>query len=280
MQLNKTFYARCSSIGAIMSEPQKKHPRDIYNDHIESLEARRVKAETTKNRETETYKKLVASISDMEHQTDLLKLNSEKLHLSKTCIETVYDWIKEQNEFYGRSVNFRSKYCDKGNRLEAESIKLASEYFGWGNVSKNNERLYNDYLTGEADIVLPESIEDIKNSWSQKTFPLFGTEIPIDGYGWQGQGYMELYDKPKFGLVYTLMDADEKNVEREAWARVRDLGLDELEDDLYQEVKAHMTYSGFPLELRIKRFQLDRDRSVMDPVKYRVDDIRKFIEQL
>jgi len=280
MQLNKTFYARCSGLGAIMSEPQSKHPRDVYSDHIESLEAKRVKAETTKNKETDTYKKLIVSISDMESKTDLLKLNSEKLHLSKTCIGVIYDWLKEQPEFYNRSVNFKSKYCDKGNRLEAESIKLAADYFGWGAVVKNNTRMYNDYLTGEADVVLPESIEDIKNSWSQKTFPLFDTEIPIDAYGWQGQGYMELYDKNRFGLVYTLMDADERTVEREAWQRVRELGLDELEDDLYQEVKKYMTYSDLPLELRIKRFQLDRDRAVMDPVKYRVDDIRKFIEQL
>lgn len=263
-----------------MSEPKNKHPKDILSDHIVSLEAKNKKADETKNRETETYKKLIDSISEMNFKTDLLKLNAEKLHLSKTCIEVIYDWIKEQPEFYGRSVNFRSKYTDKGNRLEKESIDLASKYFGWGDVKKNTVRKYNDYLTGEADVILTESIEDIKNSWSQKTFPLFGTDIPIDGYGWQGQGYMELYDKPRFGLVYTLMDATEKMVEREAWAKVRELDLEDLEDELYQEVKKSMTYSNFPLDIRIKRFQLDRDKKCMDPVKYRVDDIRSFIDKL
>lgn len=263
-----------------MSEPKNKHPKDILSDHMVSLEAKNKKADETKNRETETYKKLIDSISEMNCKTNLLKLNAEKLHLSKTCIEVIYDWIKEQPEFYGRSVNFRSKYTDKGNRLENESIDLASKYFRWGDVKKNTIRKYNDYLTGEADVILTESIEDIKNSWSQKTFPLFGTDIPIDGYGWQGQGYMELYDKPRFGLVYTLMDATEKMVEREAWAKVRELDLEELEDELYQEVKKSMTYSNFPLDIRIKRFQLDRDKKCMDPVKYRVDDIRRFIDQL
>jgi len=280
MRLKNNFYARCSSIGAILSEPKTKHPKTIYEDHVESLLSNRLKADQTSNKETATYKKLVAKIADMEAQTDLLKLNSEKLHLSKTCIEVIYDFIKEQPEFYGRSVNFRSKYTEKGNAMEDQSIGLAASYFGWGDVKKNTVRKYNDYLTGEADVVLAGSIEDIKNSWSQKTFPLFGTDIPIDGYGWQGQGYMELYDKPQFGLVYTLMDAPERMVDREARIKMYELELDDMEADLYDEVKESMTYSNFPLELRIKRYQLDRDHKCMDAVKYRVDDIRKFIEQL
>lgn len=280
MQLSRTFYARCSAIGKIMSEPQTKHPKQIYLDHIASIESKQKQIDETKNRETATYKKLVDSVADLHAKTDLLKLSSEKLHLSKTCLEHIYEWIKEQPEFYGRSVQFRSKYCDKGNEMEAESIQLAASYFGWGVVQKNTVRMYNDYLTGEADIVLDPSVEDIKNSWSQKTFPLFGTEIPVDGYGWQGQGYMELYDKEKFGLIYTLMDAPPHMIEREAWSKARELGLDELEAELYDEVLESMTYSNFPIELRIKRYQLDRDRSCMGSVERRVDDIRKFIELL
>jgi len=280
MQLKNNFYARCSSIAAILSEPKTKHPKSIYEDHIFSIADVENKISNSKNKETATFKKLCDRLDDLRIKTDLLKLNSEKLHLSKTCIEVIYDFIKEQPEFYGRSVNFRSKYTEKGNAMEDQSIELAASYFGWGDVKKNTVRKYNDYLTGEADIVLHGSIEDIKNSWSQKTFPLFGTDIPIDGYGWQGQGYMELYDKPQFGLVYTLMDAPERMVDREARMKMYELELDDMEADLYDEVKESMTYSNFPLELRIKRYQLDRDHKCMDAVKYRVDDIRKFIYQL
>lgn len=280
MQLSRPFKARCSAIGKIMSEPQTKHPKQIYLDHLASIEEKGRKMIETKNKETATYKKLIDSYSDLMSKTDLLKLNSERIHLSKTCIEHVYEYLKEQPEFYGRSVHFKSKYCDKGNEMEAESIKLAAEYYGWGNVEKNTTRKSNHYLTGEPDIVLPESIEDIKNSWSQKTFPLFGTEIPIDGYGWQGQGYLELYDRPVFGLVYTLMDAPAHMVEREAWSKARELGLDELEAELYDEVLEMMTYSNFPIGLRIKRYQLDRDRNCMANVERRVEDINKFIELL
>lgn len=280
MQLSRPFIARCSAIGKIMTEPQTKHPKQIYLDHLESIKDKEKKIEETKNKETATYKKLVDTAADLHSKTDLLKLNSEKLHFSKTCVEHIYEWLKEQKEFYGRPVNFKSKYCEKGNEMEADSIKLAADYYGWGDVEKNTERKYNHYLTGEADIVLPDSIEDIKNSWSQKTFPLFGTEIPIDGYGWQGQGYMELYNRPTFGLVYTLMDAPPHMIEREAWGKARELGLDELEAELYDEVLESMTYSNFPIELRIKRYQLDRDRNCMGNVERRVEEINRFIEKL
>lgn len=200
--------------------------------------------------------------------------------LSATCITYVHAWIKSQPEFYNREKNFRSKYTLKGNMCENDSIQFASKYYGWGNVEKNTERKTNSFLTGEGDIILLDSVEDIKNSYSESTFPLFYNEIPIDGYGFQLQGYMELYNKPKSGLVYTLMNAPEKMIEREARARMYELDLDEMEAELYDEVEAEMTYDTIPDELRIKRFGLDRDTKVMELVSDRVDLCRKYILSL
>lgn len=280
MKLSNEYICRASSVGKIMTEPQTKHPKAIYEDHIESLALKRKSITEAKNKETKTYLKLVDTVSEMEAKTDILKLNSEKIHLSATCISHIHEWLKEQPEFYGRRVEFRSKYCDKGNACENDSIELAADYYGWGMVNKNDVRIVNGYFTGEADVVLPESIEDIKNSWSQKTFPLFSTDIPIDGYGWQLQTYMQLYDKPSAGLIYTLMDAPDNIVHKEATAKMYELGLDDLEADLYDEVKESMTYSNFPLELRIKRFALNRDNNLIGNAERRVDEIRRFIEQL
>jgi len=200
--------------------------------------------------------------------------------LSKTCIEYVHAWIKSQPEFYNREKNFRSKYTLKGNKCESASIDFAAKYYGWGNVQKNTQRISNGFITGEADLILTESVEDIKNSFSETTFPLFHTDIPIDGYGWQLQGYMELYNKYKSGLIYTLMDAPEEMIERESRARMYELGLDDLEAELYDEVEAEMTYSNLPDELRIKRFGLDRDRKSIEYVSDRVDEVRAYIASL
>lgn len=201
--------------------------------------------------------------------------------LSKTCLTYVYEWIKSQPEFYGKSVNFSSKYTIKGNLCENDSIAYAAKYFGWGEIKKNEiEFTDHPFLTGTPDVILPESIEDIKNSWSQKTFPLFEKEIPIDGYGWQLQGYMEMLSKPKAGLVYTLMDAPEKMIDKEARNMAYELGLEEVDVDLWDEVQQSMSYSHYPDELRIKRYFLDRDKESMKLVENRVDRIRDFIESL
>lgn len=200
--------------------------------------------------------------------------------LSKTCLEYVHAWIKSQPEFYDREKNFRSKYTLKGNECEPLSIKFASEFYGWDGIEKNTIRFTNDFLTGEPDLVLPDSIEDIKNSYSETTFPLFSTEIPIDGYGWQLQGYMELTNKNRSGLIYTLMNATEKLIMREARARMYELDMDDLEAELYDEVEAEMTYDTIPHHLRIKRFGLDRDRSSIELVSDRVDVIRQYISSL
>ena len=200
--------------------------------------------------------------------------------LSKTCLTHVHEWIKSQPEFYGKHINFKSKYTTKGNFCETPSIKYAASQLGWGLVEKNETEFENSFLTGTPDIILSKSVEDIKNSWSQTTFPLFANDIPIDGYGWQLQGYCELTDKPQGGLVYTLMDAPEFLVTREARSRMYELGLDELDAELYDEVLEEMTYSNFPDELRIKRFFVDRDKEQIEKVSDRVDVIRNYINSL
>lgn len=200
--------------------------------------------------------------------------------LSKTCITYVHEWIKSQPEFYDRQINFNSKYTLKGLLLEDESINFASKYYGWGSVTKNEESKENEYLSGTADIILQNSVEDIKNSWSQKSFPLFDTEIPIDGYGWQLQGYMELYDKPSAGLVYTLMDAPDFMVDKEANFKRIELGLEEVDYEMWQEIKDSMTYSNLRDEIRIKRYFVDRDKDLMQSVYERVELIREYIGNL
>lgn len=200
--------------------------------------------------------------------------------LSKTCITYVHAWMKSLPEFYNRDKNFRSKYTLKGNLCEQASIDFAAKYYGWIGAKKNTVRKTNSFMTGECDVELLNSVEDIKNSYTEQTFPLFYNEIPIDGYGFQLQGYMELYDKPNAGLVYTLMNAPERMIEREARSRMYELGLDDLEAELYDEVEAEMTYDSVHDHYKVKRFGLDRDEKIIELVSDRVDLINKYIISL
>lgn len=104
----------------------------------------------------------------------------------------------------GRTKEIKSKYLTKGNVNEQIAIEMVNRVLGT-NYIKNEARLFNDYLTGECDLLESDHIADIKNAWDIFTFNEAKSDPNAD-YEWQGRGYMELYDKPKFKLIYCLTD--------------------------------------------------------------------------
>ncbi len=195
--------------------------------------------------------------------------------MGKTAKSYLESWVKE--ELYRRRKEFSSKYTEKGNKCEASSIDYASEQFGWGLVAKNEQHFTDEYMTGTPDIILADSVEDIKNSWDCFTFPLFDTDIPDKKYYWQGQVYMALTGKQTFGLVYTLMNAPDYLIEQEA-RRSADWG--EVEAELYDAVRERMTYDELNSELRIKRFQIARNDEDIERIRIRVQEAREYIRTL
>ena len=196
--------------------------------------------------------------------------------LSKTCISHVEEWMKEA--LYDRRQTFSSKYTEKGNECENDSIEFASKYFGWGDVKKNTEKRENEWFIGTCDINRNKVGGDIKNSWSEKTFPLFQNEVTNKDYIWQLQTYADLYSFDHLELIYTLMDAPEWLIESEARKQQCILRLDDLEAELYGEVKKSMTYSDLPDFLRIKKFDFDTDLDKINQARCRVDLINDWIE--
>lgn len=195
--------------------------------------------------------------------------------LSETAKNYCEQWVKEQ--LYSRHKEFSSKYTTKGNECEAASIDFASEHFGWGLVAKNEQHYTDAELTGTPDIVLAESVEDIKNSWDCFTFPLLDTNPPEKKYYWQGQVYMALTDRNSFGLVYTLMNAPDHLIEQEAR---RQAGFEEVEAELYDAVRSNMVYDHLPAKLRIKRFAIARDDEAIASIRDRVLQCREYIRKL
>lgn len=104
---------------------------------------------------------------------------------AKTYIEKVF---KENELGYIESIS--SRFLDKGIRMEDYAIQMAAEVLNWDFVYKNTERFYNDYITGEPDILTENLLADIKCSWNLGTFPLFDTELTNKMYFWQMQSYM------------------------------------------------------------------------------------------
>lgn len=201
-----------------------------------------------------------------------------KRGLGKTGESYVKLWLKEQ--IYNRRKEINTKHMSKGLIVEDDSLDFVADKLGYGMILKNEEKLENDFTRGVPDAILKDLVIDVKNSWDFSTFPLFETEIPNDDYYWQAQCYLSLTDKKHYKLIYTLMDNPIYLIEREMnsykWAN----GLEEVDQELYDEFVAKLTYPDIPEEHKIKVFDIERNDADIQLIRDRVAECREFINQL
>lgn len=110
------------------------------------------------------------------------------------------------------SVDFEisGKEMEKGIRVEGESIALLNRVRGL-NLSKNEERRSNGFITGECDLydAAQKRGHDLKSSWSVMTFPICEKDCEDKLYEWQMRGYMALWDAQEWEVNYALVDTPE-----------------------------------------------------------------------
>lgn len=126
---------------------------------------------------------------------------STKTHLIDVFVSYKYD----------RRENVHSKFLDKGNEREEDSVTLLSRIKKMM-LRKNDIRLENEFISGEPDIYLGENINcatetfDTKTSWSAHTF-FRAKNAKLDKmYYWQGIGYMWLTGASKHTVAYCLVN--------------------------------------------------------------------------
>ena len=198
--------------------------------------------------------------------------------LSKTTVSYLEKWVKE--EIYSRTQDISSKYMDKGNECEDAAIEYAAGIMGWDFAEKNEQFFNDEHFTGTPDLLVGDTVEDIKCSWDCFTFPLFDTELPNKDYRYQLLGYMALTGKQSGGINYCLMDASVELIESEARRQSYARGEGgEVSVDLYDEMSAKMTYSHFPSKLLHKRFEELRDDETIQAIRDRVELCRKYINE-
>ena len=137
--------------------------------------------------------------------SQLGKLMTNSRSKSETLSETCKSEIRKiaKQDFYGYSTYLNTKPIMKGRDWEQEGIDLLNSV-RFANYKKNTNRVENEYMSGECDILTDDLIIDIKSSWSLETFPATPGEAESSDYEWQGRAYMWLYDRPAFELVYTM----------------------------------------------------------------------------
>lgn len=115
---------------------------------------------------------------------------------------------------YGYKESIQSKYLDKGNAVESESIALYNSVFGTSHI-KNTERRENEYLCGECDIDTGEKIIDVKSSWSLSTFPCFTEDASNKDYEWQVRAYMILWDRDYAEVAHCMVSTPDELIRYE-----------------------------------------------------------------
>jgi hypothetical protein len=137
----------------------------------------------------------------------------------------------------------------------------------------------NDLMRGTCDILLKDSIIDVKCSWDCFTFPKYDNEVPKIDYYWQSQVYMELFNKENYKLIYCLTDMHPAIIEQEA-KRYCYSNRIEMNDTIYDKFYERYTYTGFDLKDKVKVFEIKRNESDIQKIKDRVIECRNFIETL
>ena len=140
-------------------------------------------------------------------QVNKLLAGKDDNKLNAGAITYIETWYSEQK--YNDQEDIHSKYLDKGNYCENESIDIIAEQLNLGILFKNEQHFENEYMTGTPDMITDILVLDAKNSWSGKSFlEAITSEIDKDYYA-QLQVYMHLTGRKKAILCYTLLDTPE-----------------------------------------------------------------------
>ena len=182
---------------------------------------------------------------------------------------------------YGIYEEFWSRYTDKGNEVEPESIKLTESVLDVGFIYKNEEQFSNEWVTGKPD-VNTDVLIDVKSSWNAKTFfeKVVDDELKNKDYYYQLQGYMWLTDKQEALLCYCLVDTPlqivEDEIRREHWKQ----NLISESSDLREFVEDKHMFGHIPMEKRVKTHVVKRDDEVIEAIKTRIEECREYYNNL
>lgn len=184
-------------------------------------------------------------------------------------------WVKDH--VYNRSKENSSKYTDKGILVEDEAIEFIGQYH-FLDLKKNTERRENDYFSGECDILVGDNeIFDNKSSYDYSTFPFLDSDLKNKDYYYQGQIYLDLWDRDAYRVCYTLVNTPAHLIEEEA--RKKAYNSEESLEKIREEMYKYHTYDDLDDELRYTEYSFIRNELVIQSIRDRVDLCQKCIDE-
>lgn len=270
MNWDKTLI-RCSGIAKIMADSRE-------NPQLTALQIERILELEGKENKT---------IKQSEELTTLIKKreNSKNVILSDSCITyllEVYAWEK-----YGKepiNADKKGRALQKGKIVEDDSITLLSLVDNRMYI-KNVDRVYNEYLSGEPDIPVPniknpEKVIDIKSSFDIISFLSVIKKPLFNGYKYQVNGYMNILGVEEGEIAYCLVNAPESMINEESRRLFYKMDV-ATEDNLEykkanQQLIKNMTFEDIPMKSRIYKIPVDKIN--MEPIHERVYHCRRWLK--
>lgn len=201
---------------------------------------------------------------------------------SEVLSQTAKSYIEElaKEHLFGIKKVFKSRYTDKGNEVEEQAIELTEDVLGFEFLTKNEKYFENDYIKGTPDVITTSLIIDVKSSWSGETFPFFETELPNKDYYYQVMGYMWLTGKKDALISYCLINTPEEivndEIRRTAWGKYEI----EPSEETIREVQSVHNFNHIPKDRRVKAFHVEFNEGVVNEMKTRIDECRKYFNTL
>lgn len=274
------FKIRCSQISQITANPPKTKTAYYVGG---------------KEISTAKYNKIVDSVLSTGDISLIQHVEIKKLELESSISAGAKTYCKNwlKDKLFSRETSFfGSKYTEKGNQVEEDGINLIVEVLKLGMVYNNTERKEDEYKAGEIDFIHEDTIIDNKSSFSLSTFPLFEDSLDKQYYE-QMQGYLDLWDKPKGIVCYTLIDTPIELLAREIkWLETDDEkqsaslnhlftkeAFEKAKESLFPNAKS-INFEPIPKKHRVKAFEVYRDINFINDLHNKVIGCRQYINDL
>jgi len=241
--------------------------------------------------------KVTLTEKQKEKMAELLvkRENGKKVILSDTCIEYLMEWYAWETE---QMIPVGKESLDnlsmrKGKEGEREAIALVSIYDGELYL-EHKERIENEFLSGEIDCYLGESVyaaknvTDIKNAFD---YPTFLKKIHTgleNGQEEQLQGYGDITGAKELYIANTLVSASGEILEEMKYKVAKKFGAITTESpDFLEEWKKwyrSMVFSDMNPKKRVNKIKVEpfseiRRQQVYDRVKICREWLFTFHEQ-
>lgn len=213
--------------------------------------------------------------ANMQAELDeLIAKRDADFEFGSTAMSYIRDvWMRNT---FGYDEPLVSNEILKGLMVEDEVIGVMTRQINGGFRVKNEDSFEDAYFTGTPDVILDDSVEDAKASWTLRTF--IETRRPDPMYYAQGQVYMALTGRKTFRLCHVLVDTPSALVDEEKKRLYFRFNCEE-ENPIYQELvkkvdAMHIIAHKIPESDRIKVFEFPINHSYLDDLRLRVKQAR------